>query len=58
MLRKPASEQTAIEMVMLESLVPKDHFVPQIDGVIDFSFMSGSPGFIVQTTAARRSTRP
>lgn len=39
MLRKPAPEQTAIEMVMLENLVPKDHLVRKIDAVIDFSFI-------------------
>lgn len=39
MLRKPSPEQTALEMVTLESLVPKDHLLRKIDAVIDFSFI-------------------
>lgn len=39
MLKKPAPEQTAIEMVTLDSLVPKDHLLRRIDAVIDFSFI-------------------
>lgn len=39
MLKKPAPEQTAIEMVTLDSLVPKDHLLRKIDAVIDFSFI-------------------
>ena len=32
-------EQTAIEMVTLDGLVPKDHLLRKIDAVIDFSFI-------------------
>jgi transposase len=39
MLKKPAPQQTAIEMVTLESLVPKDHLLRKIEAVIDFSFI-------------------
>jgi transposase len=39
MLRKPSPEQTAIEMVSLDSLIPKDHLLRKIDAVIDFSFI-------------------
>jgi transposase len=39
MLKKPAPEQTALEMVTLDSLVPKDHLLRKIDAVIDFSFI-------------------
>ena len=39
MLKKPAPEQTALEIVTLESLVPKDHLLRKIDAVIDFSFI-------------------
>ncbi|WP_306258416.1 IS1182 family transposase [Pararhizobium sp. IMCC21322] len=39
MLKKPPSQQTAIEMVTLDSLVPMDHLLRRIDAVIDFSFI-------------------
>ncbi|MGZ9722512.1 transposase, partial [Rhizobium miluonense] len=39
MLKKPAAEQTALEMVTLDSLVPKDHLLRKIDAVIDFTFI-------------------
>ena len=39
MLRKPSPHQTAIEMVSLDGLVPKDHLLRKIDAVIDFSFI-------------------
>ncbi len=39
MLKKPAPEQTALEIVTLEGLVPKDHLLRKIDEVIDFSFI-------------------
>src|SRR5208337_2661426 len=41
MLKKPGFEQTAIEMVTLDQLVPKDHLLRKIDAVIDFSFIHG-----------------
>jgi transposase len=39
MLKKPAAEQTALEIVTLESVVPRDHLLRKIDAVIDFSFI-------------------
>lgn len=39
MLRDPSPEQTALEMVTLESLVPQDHLLRKIEAVIDFSFI-------------------
>jgi transposase len=39
MLRHPEPEQTALEMVRLEELVPKDHLLRKIEAVIDFSFI-------------------
>ena len=39
MLKKPGHSQTELEMVSLESLVPKDHLLRKIDAVIDFSFI-------------------
>lgn len=39
MLKRPAPEQTALEMVTLDQLVPADHLLRKIDRVIDFSFI-------------------
>jgi transposase len=39
MLRQSGPEQTALEMVRLEELVPKDHLLRKIEAVIDFSFI-------------------
>src|SRR5260221_10388945 len=39
MVKKPAAEQTAIEMVTLDSLVPRAHLPRKIEAVIDFSFI-------------------
>ena len=39
MLKKPSAQQTELEMVTLESLVPLDHLLRKIDAVIDFSFI-------------------
>jgi transposase len=39
MLRKASPQQTALEMVSLEGLVPKDHLLRKIDAVIDFSLI-------------------
>jgi transposase len=39
MLRKPGYEQTALEIVTLDELVPSDHLLRKIDAVIDFSFI-------------------
>lgn len=39
MLKKPSPQQTELEMVTLESLVPSDHLLRKIDAVIDFSFI-------------------
>jgi transposase len=39
MLREPGPEQTALEIVTLEELVPADHLLRKIDAVIDFAFI-------------------
>jgi transposase len=39
MLKKSGFEQTAIEMVTLDQLVPKDHLLRKIEAAIDFSFI-------------------
>lgn len=39
MLQKPVPDQTALEMVRLDQLVPADHLLRKIDAVIDFSFI-------------------
>lgn len=39
MLRKPTPQQTALEIVSLDGLVPKDHLLRKIDAAIDFSFI-------------------
>ena len=39
MLKKPGPDQTALEMVTLDQLVPADHLLRKIDAVIDFSFI-------------------
>jgi hypothetical protein len=58
MLRKPSPQQTALEIVSLDGLVPKDHLLRKIDAVIDFSFIHDRlPDFIVRTTDGRRSIR-
>jgi transposase len=39
MLKEPGAHQHALEMVSLESLVPKDHLLRHIDASIDFEFI-------------------
>ncbi|TNH24893.1 transposase, partial [Testudinibacter sp. TR-2022] len=39
MLKSPPSNQSKLEMVTLEQLVPKDHLVRKIDQAIDFEFI-------------------
>src|SRR5215218_4103336 len=39
MLQRSSPVQTAIEMVTLDQLVPKDHLLRKIEAVIDFSFI-------------------
>lgn len=39
MLKKPIPQQTALEMVSIEGLVPKDHLLRKIEAVVDFSFI-------------------
>lgn len=41
MLKKPLPQQTALEMVSLDGLVPRDHLLRKVDAVIDFSFIHG-----------------
>lgn len=39
MLKKPLPQQTELEIVTLEGLVPQDHLLRRIERVIDFSFI-------------------
>jgi transposase len=39
MLKKPLPQQTELEIVTLEGLVPKDHLLRKIERVVDFSFI-------------------
>ena len=39
MLKRPAPEQTALEMVTLDQLVPADHLLRKIERAVDFSFI-------------------
>ena len=39
MLKRPAAEQTALEIVTLDQLVPADHLLRKIEKAIDFSFI-------------------
>jgi len=39
MLKKPCPDQTVLEIVTLDQLVPTDHLLRKIDAVIDFSFI-------------------
>lgn len=39
MLKRASAQQTELEMVSIESLVPADHLLRKIDRVIDFSFI-------------------
>lgn len=39
MLKKPSPQQTELEMVTLEQLVPGDHLLRRIDAAIDFGFI-------------------
>lgn len=39
MLKKPGAQQTELEIVTIDSLVPRDHLLRKIDAVIDFSFI-------------------
>ena len=39
MLRKPSPQQTELEMVTLEQLVPGDHLLRKVDAAIDFGFI-------------------
>lgn len=39
MLRTPSAQQTELEMVTLEQLVPSDHLLRKIDAAIDFGFI-------------------
>lgn len=39
MLYRPGPEQTALEMVTLDQMVPRDHLLRKIDAAIYFSFI-------------------
>jgi hypothetical protein len=58
MFKSPLPEQTALEMVTLDSLVPKDHLLLRIDALSDFFFfMTWPTRSILPKMAALRSTR-
>jgi len=59
MLKRAAPEQTALEIVTLDGLVPKDHLLRKIDAVIDFSFIHDRvSACTAPTTAVLRWIRP
>ena len=39
MLKEPGAHQHALEIVTLDSLVPEDHLLRQIDAFIEFEFI-------------------
>jgi len=39
MLKRPGAQQTELEIVTIDKLVPEDHLLRKIDAVIDFSFI-------------------
>ena len=58
MLKRPAPDQTALEMVTLDRLVPAEHLLRKIDRVIDFGFIHDlTAPLFVRTMAGRRWTR-
>lgn len=39
MFRKPSPQQTELEMVRLEQLVPSDHLLRKVEAAIEFAFI-------------------
>ena len=49
MPKERGAYQHALEMVTLDSLVPADHLLRQIDASIEFDFIRDNDGFAVIT---------
>ncbi len=58
MLKEPAAHQHALEMVTLESLVPEDHLLRQIDAFIDFEFIRDKVRHLYCIDNGRPATDP
>jgi len=58
MLIEPGAHQHALEMVTLESLVPEDHLLRQIDAFIDFEFIRDKVRHLYCIDNGRPATDP
>lgn len=58
MLKEPGAHQHALEMVTLESLVPVDHLLRQIDAFIDFEFIRDKVRHLYCIDNGRPATDP
>ena len=58
MLKEPGAHQHALEMVTLESLVPSDHWLRQIDAFIDFEFIRDKVRHLYCIDNGRPATDP
>jgi len=58
MLKEPGAHQHALEMVTLESLVPVDHLLRQIDAFIDFEFIRDKVKHLYCIDNGRPATDP
>lgn len=58
MLKEPGAHQHALEMVSLESLVPEDHLLRQIDAVIEFEFIRDKVRHLYCIDNGRPATDP
>jgi transposase len=58
MLKEPGVHQHALEMVTLESLVPEDHLLRQIDAFIDFEFIRDKVRHLYCIDNGRPATDP
>jgi transposase len=58
MLKEPGAHQHALEMVTLESLVPEDHLLRQIDAFIDFAFIRDKVRHLYCIDNGRPATDP
>ena len=58
MLKEPGAHQHALEMVTLESLVPADHLLRQIDACIEFEFIRDKVKHLYCIDNGRPATDP
>jgi len=58
MLKEPGAHQHALEMVTLESLVPEDHLLRQIDACIEFEFIRDKVKHLYCIDNGRPATDP